>query len=311
MLTRMKAVRFTSRGVPAVIALLTVVAYGLLLPLTGFYWDDWAFAWIAHFLGPSEFIPAFQGFRPFLGPIFFLTTSLLPADPLLWQLLALLVRFLAALATWFALDQVWPQRRRLTLSAALLFLLFPGYSQHWVAFTHINQEWISLIAYLLSFGLSIRAVREPRSVLGITLLAVLLQAVGLLPTEYFATLEPLRAIFLWKVVSETTRTSRTRISAALKAWGPYLLLWLVNGAWLASFYRSGTYISYDLAAAASTPTLAETLRVLRRCTLEGGLLRLGPGAAHVGRLHYLTDHRRHSGIDRCRLRVSCDVSDQA
>src|SRR5512132_321845 len=68
--------RFVSLRIPVLFAGVTVLAYGLLLPLTGFYWDDWPFAWLAKFLGPAEFIPAFQGFRPFLGPIFFVTTSL-------------------------------------------------------------------------------------------------------------------------------------------------------------------------------------------------------------------------------------------
>jgi hypothetical protein len=36
-------------------AVLTLLAYGLLLPVTGFYWDDWHFAWIAKFLGPAEY----------------------------------------------------------------------------------------------------------------------------------------------------------------------------------------------------------------------------------------------------------------
>src|SRR5512143_2263719 len=107
----MKVARSIGGSVPLVFALVTVAAYGLLLPFTGFYWDDWPFAWIARFLGPSAFIPAFQGFRPFLGPVFFLTTSILPPDPVLWQLFALLIRFAAALAAWFALDQVWPAHR--------------------------------------------------------------------------------------------------------------------------------------------------------------------------------------------------------
>src|SRR5512143_3505105 len=144
---------------PLLFAGVTVFAYGLLLPLTGFYWDDWPFAWLAKFPGPAAFIPAFRGFRPFLGPIFFLTTSLIPPDPLLWQLFALLIRWLSGLAAWFALSSVWPARKRELLVAALLFLVFPGYSQHWVALTHINQEWIPLLFYLLSFGFSALVLR--------------------------------------------------------------------------------------------------------------------------------------------------------
>jgi len=52
--------------IPVLFAVLTVVTYGLLLPFMGFYWDDWPFAWIQNFLGPREFIPAFEPFRPFL-----------------------------------------------------------------------------------------------------------------------------------------------------------------------------------------------------------------------------------------------------
>lgn len=83
----MKSVRFNARSIPIVFAVITILAYGLLLPLTGFYWDDWSFAWIARFLGPADFLPAFVGFRPFLGPIFYFTTSLIPTNPLVWQIL--------------------------------------------------------------------------------------------------------------------------------------------------------------------------------------------------------------------------------
>jgi len=156
----MKPLRFSDKSIPFIFLLTTILAYGLLLPLTGFYWDDWPFAWIAKFLGPREFIPAFAGVRPFLGPIFFITTSLIPPVPLYWQIFALIIRLISGLSTWFALNQVWPRHKRQALIASLLFLVFPGYSQHWVAFTHINQEWIPFIFYLLSFGFTARALRN-------------------------------------------------------------------------------------------------------------------------------------------------------
>ena len=59
------------KTIPIILGILTIVAYGLLLPFTGFYWDDWPFAWIARFQGPKAFFQAFEGVRPFLGPIFF------------------------------------------------------------------------------------------------------------------------------------------------------------------------------------------------------------------------------------------------
>jgi hypothetical protein len=107
----MKAIHFSERSIPLLFLIVTIASYGLLVPFTGFYWDDWPFAWIAKFLGPQEFLPAFAGVRPFLGPIFFVTTSLIPPIPIYWQIFALIIRFLSALSAWFALKQMWPEYR--------------------------------------------------------------------------------------------------------------------------------------------------------------------------------------------------------
>jgi hypothetical protein len=238
----MRRIRFNERSIPLLFLLVTLVAYGLLLPFTGFYWDDWPFAWMAKFLGPQEFIPAFAQVRPFLGPIFFVTTSLIPPVPLYWQIFALVIRFIAGLSAWFALNQVWPHHKRQTLIASLLFLVFPGYSQHWVAFTHINQEWIPFIFYLLSFGFTARALRKKnviaralarsnlplrgqslidqdsllnRGLLRLarndTIYALLFLFAGVFPTEYFVSMEPMRFLFIWVILSEEVSGFRQRL----------------------------------------------------------------------------------------------------
>jgi len=268
----MNRIHFNKRSIPLLFLLITLAAYGLLLPLTGFYWDDWPFAWMAKFLGPQEFMPAFAQVRPFLGPIFFVTTSLIPPVPLYWQIFALIIRFIAGLSAWFALNQIWPHHKRQTLIASLLFLVFPGYSQHWVAFTHINQEWIPFIFYLLSFGLTGRALRgssalrSPGALAGSgavgeveaqttrqsfarrnnTIYALLFLIAGVFPTEYFVSIEPMRFLFIWVLLSEEVNGFRQRFTESLKRWLPYLLIWLANAAWLAYFYTLGGYASYEV-----------------------------------------------------------------
>ncbi len=251
--------QFSAKTIPLVFFLAAFVSYGLLIPWTGFYWDDWPFAWIARFLGPAAFIPAFRGFRPFLGPIFFVTTSLIPLNPTLWQIFALIIRFIAGLSAWFALNQVWPNHKQQTLAAAFLMLVFPGYSQTWVALTHINQEWIPFIFYLLSIGLSIRAIRDPDKSLLNTILALIFLVIGLFPTEYFFGMEPLRFLFIWTVITETTREFWPRLIQTLKRGWPYLLIWLADAAWLAYYYRSGAYISYGIAASQQLPSIKDAL----------------------------------------------------
>ena len=240
--------RLSLKTIPFAFLLLTLLTYGLMLPWTGFYWDDWPFAWIAKFLGPGEFFPAFEPFRPFLGPIFFGTTSLLPPNPLVWQSLALILRFALTITAWWTFNTLWPNARWQTLTAALFFLVFPGYSQHWVAYTHINQEWIPFLFYLLSFGFTAKAFRTPEKSRNFTLLALAFLVLGVFPTEYFATQEPLRFLFLWVLVSEQTTGFRSRIRRTLKLWLPYLLIWLGDAAWLFYYYRLGAYASYGIGA---------------------------------------------------------------
>jgi len=246
----------SQKSVPILFGLLTMLAYGLLLPSTGFYWDDWPFAWIAKFLGPREFIPSFAPFRPFLGPIFLATTSLIPPIPLYWQIFALVIRFIIGLSAWWMFKQIWRERPRAALIASLFILVFPGYSQHWVALTHINQELIPFIFYLLSFGFTFKALRAERP-LPYTVIALLLQICGIFPTEYFFTTEALRFLFLFFYFQENFWT---RLAKTLKVWSPYLLIWITNAAWLFYYYQFGAYHSYSIAI--DEPKTAAALSLL-------------------------------------------------
>jgi len=244
----MNRLRFSQGSIPYAFLLLTILSYGLLIPWLGFYWDDWPFAWISHFLGPAEFIKTFQPFRPFLGPIFFLTTSLLHESPLAWQIAALIVRFLLVFTAWRLFSILWANHKRQVLTISLLLLVFPGYSQHWVAFTHINQELIPLISYLASFFITAWGVKNNERYLPVTITALMLMFWGLFTTEYYIGLEPLRFLMLWFLVSRLSTEFHSRLILTLKLWLPYLILWILNGIWLFNYYRSGVYQSYKVAA---------------------------------------------------------------
>ncbi len=242
----------SQKSIPVLFALLTVIAYGLLLPKTGFYWDDWPFAWITKFLGPSEFVPAFAPFRPFLGPIFYFTTSLIPPTPLYWQIFALIIRFILGLSAWWMFKQIWPERPRAALIASLFILIFPGYSQHWVALTHINQELIPFIFYLLSFGFTFKALRSEKP-LPYIIIALLLQLCGVFPTEYFFGLEGLRFLFLSFFLQGNLAQ---RFTKTIKTWWPYLLIWILNAVWLIYYYKFGPYTSYEVTATQSLTAIS-------------------------------------------------------
>jgi hypothetical protein len=259
-----------SWGVALIFFILTIVAYGLMLPQTGFYWDDWPFVWIAKFLGPADFFPAFSNIRPFLAPIFFVTTSLLPPEPIYWQIFMLLIRFVSGLLAWFIFSQVWPRHMRSALVASFLFLLFPGYSQHWVAFTHINQEWIAFLFYLLSFGFTARALRNPDKFRRSTFIALLFLVLGVFPTEYFIGLEPLRFLFIWIIVADGTYDLKQKLLITFKRWLPYLVIWLVDAAWLGYFFFARSFGSYDVEVVTEPVSLLGILKAVAEVIWKGG-----------------------------------------
>lgn len=231
---------------PALMAALCVLAYALLIGQTGFFWDDWVFAWIARFMGPAELIPAFLPFRPLLGPIFAVTTTIFGTDPLIWQIVGVLVRFASGMAMWWTLCQIWPPAKLQTALTALFFVVFPGYMSQWVALTHVNQELIPLICFTLSLGFTASAVRGPGRRSGSRWAALLLAMPGVWSTEYFFGLELLRPIVMGIVFAELGHAGKERWLSALRAWLPYLLLWIGDAAFIYIYHSSTAYQSYDL-----------------------------------------------------------------
>lgn len=271
----MKTNRFSSRTIPLAFLILTILAYGLLLPWLGLYWDDWPFLWNVHQRGPGEVIGIFEHSRPFLWPIAWLTTSLIPATPLAWQVFGLFMRFITGLSVWFCLRTVWPASRRHALTASLLFLVYPAFTQQWIPVTYTNQHFIPFSACLLSLGLSVRAARQPQRFRSDTLLALGLQVIGILPTEYFIGLEILRPLFLWQISGASFRTRLHKARFVLQRWLPYLAVWSANLLWLGYFYQSGGYQYYNPAGLAETQTWRTALsgiQDLAAAILTGGLL---------------------------------------
>ncbi|MCB0101998.1 MAG: hypothetical protein KDD74_08145 [Anaerolineales bacterium] len=231
---------------PAALAILITLAYGILTPQMGFYWDDLPFAWILRFFGPAEFIEGFRPFRPMLGYIFAVTTTLFGGHPLTWQILGLLTRLLLGLQAWSLLRKVFPTRERSVLWVAFAFTLYPAYGQQWVAFTHINQELIPLIFLLFSFTITASLLRHKKTSLPLTALAIFLQTLGLFSTEYFFGLEILRFFFILIILTETAADKKEWFKKTTLTWLPYLIVWVINAAWTYSYHQSNAYNSYQI-----------------------------------------------------------------
>jgi len=245
MWTWLQSLHFSKKTIPWAFVLVTILTYGLLAPWLGFYWDDWVFVWLLNHHGPVELARSFLPYDPLVSPFFLFSSSILGTHPLAWQIFGLVVRLLVSLAALWTFNQIWPRYSRKALWVALLFLVYPGYGQQWVAFTHANQEWISFGFFILSLGLTARSLRSPQKKW--TVSALLAQFIGLATTEYFLGMEFLRPVMIWLMLDEPSQGKR--LINTLKIWvlHGYFFIWLLAGIGQYLFHNSKYYGGHSFA----------------------------------------------------------------
>ena len=200
---------------PSVILLfITILAYGLLAPQLGFYWDDQPMSWIRYQLGPEAMTQYFSTNRPIWGLLYQVTTRIFPQVPIYWQFFALLWRWLGAVVVWLIVRELWKDKPRFALGVSLLFLLYPGFNQQWGAYLY-SHFFIVLFFYLISIYLMLRRKTIP---------ALIFSALNLWMMEYFFVLELARVGILWTSLRDTYPAPRQRFKPTLKLWSPYLAL---------------------------------------------------------------------------------------
>lgn len=214
------------------------LAYGLLIPWLGFYWDDWPNVWVSYLLGPAGLMDFHSLDRPVQGWLHVMTTAVVGKAPLDWHIVALLARWLGAVAVWWSLRGVWPRRTQAVACVALLFAVYPGFTLQPMPFMSAHAVLIPLALSIFSLGAMVWALRVPRLFWILTSLALFSSAFCLWITEYYAGLEFLRPVFLWLVLAESTPIVRQRLRRTLKSWSPYLALMGIYLVWRLFFFKS-------------------------------------------------------------------------
>ncbi len=204
---------------PILLALVSILAYGLLLPKMGFYWDDLPISWIRYELGPQALTQYFSNNRPVWGLLYQLTTRLLPQVPLDWQVFALFWRWLTAVLVWAIVTRLWPKQPRFALGVGLLFLVYPGFNAQWTAFL-FSHFFIVLAFFLFSQLCMLWSVR--RFSWPLTILGMFFSALSLWMMEYFFLLELTRVALIWIALRAEALDVSGRIKRSLKLWAPYL-----------------------------------------------------------------------------------------
>src|SRR5437773_396206 len=208
--------------VPLLLLVLSVLCYGLLIPWLGFYWDDWAGVWVSHSLGGPGLRDYASLSRPFEGWVFTWTTSLLGESPLPWHILALVTHWLSAVAVWWTLRGLWPQRTWEVAVIAFLFIVYPGFAVQPSAWIHSQGYLIPLLLFTFSLGAMIWAARSRTFYWPFTILALISSAMSMMISEHFVGLELARPMLLWIVFGEETVNRPGRRRRTVASWSPYM-----------------------------------------------------------------------------------------
>lgn len=197
--------------------IVAILAYGLLIPQLGFYWDDLPMSWIRYQLGFDAMTQYFSTNRPVWALLYQITTRVFPQVPIYWQVFALFWRWLGAVVLWAVARQLWPQREKFAFTLSLFFLLYPGFNQQWGSYLY-SHFFIILFFFLFSYYLMLR---------GRTTSAMIFSALNLWMMEYFFVLELMRPFVIWISLEKESLTTKDRFIRTFKLWTPYLTVFLL------------------------------------------------------------------------------------
>lgn len=245
-LQKAAAFRLSPGSFPLALLGVCLLAYGLLVPYLGFYWDDFPLIWIAEELGSEGLERYFSTNRPYWGQVYQVTIPLLGSEPARWQLFAIFWRWASATTLWGVLRLAWPRAPQAAVWSALLFAVYPGFGQQFISLVY-SHFFIVLTAFLLSLWLTLLALQRPRLFWPLTIFALLLSMFNLLTMEYFFMLELIRPVLIWLAMGEKLRGRsllssyyRARLKRSLLVWLPYLAVFLSAVVWRAFFFRFQT-----------------------------------------------------------------------
>ena len=159
----------------ALLFVVCVLSYGFWIPRLGLYWDDWWLIWAAETGGAASLLEGLVGERLLHGWMYVLSTAIYEASPEALHMLVLATRWTTAMAAWWTVRAIWPDRRLEALGVALLMVVYPGFSQQSLALIY-SDYFLTLTFFLVSLGgmlWSLRAPRRYRWLFAVSLLAAI------------------------------------------------------------------------------------------------------------------------------------------
>lgn len=203
--------------------LICVFSYGLVANKLGYFLDDWYIIWTYRTFGVEKFLDFFKGDRPLFSYVYMVFIPLIKDSPLNWQLFAIFTKWLSGISLWCLLRLLMPKKDLSTFAITALFLVYPGFKFHHFAVMY-SQNYAILAVYFLSHIFMILAIRNPKRRCVYTILAMILQFIGIAPMELYYGLELVRPILIFLELRDDTKPLKVQLTRSFKTWLPYLLV---------------------------------------------------------------------------------------
>lgn len=212
-----------SLPMPIVLLGVCILAYGLLIPWLGFYLDDWYIVLFQKYFGAKQFSQFFELDRPLFGYVYQIFVPIFKDSRIAWQIFAVLAHTLAASCFWWLLVKLMPSRRRLAATAALFFVVYPGFQFHWFSVMY-SQVFMLMAVYFLSYILMIESVKAEKRRPLYTVGALICLIIGIVPQETFLGIEFVRPFILAIVIWQQAAGKSKSLKKTILNWIPYFLV---------------------------------------------------------------------------------------
>jgi len=208
---------------PLSLLMVGVVTYGLMIPFLGFYWNDWEGIYFNELKLPAI---GFQYYaeRPLSALIYLALFPVTGSNPVAWQVVGLLLRWIGLLAIYYTLNSLWPERETRHRWIVALLFVFPGYFLQpvSVAFT---PHLVTFALFGFSLLVMVIAIKRQGTYWLLMPLAIILSAIQIFSLEYFVGLELIRPLLIWWTIQSRGETDKgTLAKKTALYWSPFLLV---------------------------------------------------------------------------------------
>jgi hypothetical protein len=206
---------------PLALLLIGILAYELMIPLLGFYWDDWEGVYLYKLHNPAISFHYYAE-RPFSALAYLALFPLAKMTPIVWHVVALILRWLGVLFIYYVLNVIWPERTWQNRWIGTLLFVFPGFLDQPVSVA-FSQHLTTFVLFSGSLFLTVLAIKNRKYFWLWMPLSVVFGITQIFMMEYFVGLEIIRPIIIWFMLQSQLEGKKRLFLKTLLYWLPFLI----------------------------------------------------------------------------------------